>query len=623
LNNKFATIVGVASNDFSGLDLSRADVWVPMTQQPYFVDGSKLLTDFSDESGVDMWGRMQPGITPKVAEAEVRLLLAQLFKQHPAELWENETLHADPAGHARIEHGRSKGDSAPPSPWSELYPIIALVSAFVLLILGVSCGNLGSLLLARGVSREREISIRISVGAGRVRLIRQLFTESLLLAFAGSMAGLVLGFITLRVLIRWLDSPTWLDATPDWRVVLFSLAIGMVAAMLFGLTPALQVARQRHRATMMRQWLIGAQVAASCVLLIVSGLLVRAADYAVHFNPGFEYEKVALIEPDLGSHGYSPEKARAYFDEWQRRLLQLPGVQSVALTSIPPLGGTVETTGTEMGGHQVSIHASRVSPEFFQTMGIPILRGRAFRAGETHALVVGESFARAGWPGKDALGAKFTTGSTDSIVVGIAGTARLVKREDPDAVEAYFPLETSDLTGASLLVKTSVPTESVLPAINSIARSIRPDIPPFVQLLKTSFRRRLGDIENTTLAVGTLGGVALAIACLGIVGLVAYSVSQRTREIGLRMALGAQGTDVLFVVLQQFSRTVLFGLLGGVLGAAALSQLLRHQLYGISNLDPISYFSAPALFILVAVIAALLPARRALRIDPMLALRHD
>jgi hypothetical protein len=256
-------------------------------------------------------------------------------------------------------------------------------------------------------------------------------------------------------------------------------------------------------------------------------------------------------------------------------------------------------------------------------MGIPILRGRAFRAGETHALVVGESFARAGWPGKDALGAKFTTGSTDSIVVGIAGTARLVKREDPDAVEAYFPLETSDLTGASLLVKTSVPTESVLPAINSIARSIRPDIPPFVQLLKTSFRRRLGDIENTTLAVGTLGGVALAIACLGIVGLVAYSVSQRTREIGLRMALGAQGTDVLFVVLQQFSRTVLFGLLGGVLGAAALSQLLRHQLYGISNLDPISYFSAPALFILVAVIAALLPARRALRIDPMLALRHD
>ena len=200
LNNKLATIVGVASNDFnnfSGLDLSRADVWLPITRQPYFVDGSKLLTDFSDGDGVDMWGRMQPGITPKVAEAEVRLLLAQLFKQHPAELWENETLHAEPAGDARIEHGRSKGDSAPPSPWSEVYPIIALVSAFVLLILGVSCANLGSLLLARSVSREREISIRISVGAGRVRLIRQLFTESLLLAFAGSMAGLILCFITL------------------------------------------------------------------------------------------------------------------------------------------------------------------------------------------------------------------------------------------------------------------------------------------------------------------------------------------------------------------------------------------------------------------------------------------
>ena len=419
------------------------------------------------------------------------------------------------------------------------------------------------------------------------------------------------------------DWPAWLNPAPDWRVLVFSLAIGVTAAVLFGLTPALQVARQRHRATIMRQLLIGAQVAASCVLLIVSGLLVRALDYALHFHPGFEYQNVVLIEPDLDSHGYSPEKARAYLDELQSRLRQLPGVRSVALSSIPPLGGRVETTGTEMAGRQVSIHMSRVSPQFFQTMGIPILRGRTLLPGETHAIVVGESFAHLGWPGKDALGGKFTADKVDFTVVGIVGTARLVERQDPDAVEAYFPLEAAHLPSAVVLVKTSAAAETLLPAIDSLAKSIRPDTIPYSQLLKTSFHQRLDTIQNSALAVSVLGGVALAIACLGIVGLVAYSVSQRTKEIGLRMALGAKPAHVVFIVLQQFGRTILVGLIAGVGGAAALSQLLRRELYGISNLDPVTYLGALGIFSLVAAAAAILPARRALRIDPMRALRYD
>ncbi len=219
IGGKPVTVVGVLPSDFSGLDLGQTDIWMPIVQQPYFVAGSRLLTDYSEDDGVEMWGRLKPGLSAKVAEDETHALLAQLYRQHPTQLWENETLHADPAGYARVSHGRSKGSGAPQSPWHEIYPIIALVSAFVLLILAVSSGNLGSLLLARSVAREREMSIRISVGAGRARLIRQLFTESLLLAFLGSLAGLALGFAALRTFILWMDAPTGSIQCPigGWR----------------------------------------------------------------------------------------------------------------------------------------------------------------------------------------------------------------------------------------------------------------------------------------------------------------------------------------------------------------------------------------------------------------------
>jgi predicted permease len=623
LSAKPVTVIGIASDRFSGLDLSSSDVWLPMTQQPYFVNGSRLLTDFSDGDGVDMWGRLRPGLSPKVAEDELKSLLVHLYNEHPTDLWKNETLHSDPAGYARVAHGRNRGSGAPQSLWREMYPVIALVSALVLLILAVSCGNLGSLLLARGVAREREMAIRISVGAGAPRLVRQLFTESLLLALLGSLAGLALGFVTLRTFVLWMDAPAWLNPNPDWRVVVFSIAMAVVAAILFGLTPALQAARRRHGATILRQFLIVAQIAASCVLLVVSSLLVRALNHALHFHPGFEYQKVALIEPDLDSHGYSPEKARAYLDELQSRLHQIPGVESTSLSTIPPLGGRVEATGTEIAGRQIAIHVSRVSPQFFQTMGIPILRGRTLLPGETHSIVVGDSFAHLGWPGKDALGGKFTSDGTNYIVVGVVGVARLVERQDPEAVEAYFPLEVGSLPSAVVLVKTSGPTESLLPSIASVAKAVRADTLPYTQPLKTSFNLRIGAIQKSAVVVTLLGAVALLIACLGILGLVAYTVSQRTKEIGIRMALGANPAHVLATVLRQFRRTVLAGLLAGVIVAAALSQLLRRELYGISNLDPVSYFAAIGVFSIVAAIAALLPARRALRIDPMRALRYD
>jgi predicted permease len=622
LNGKPATVIGVASSEFGGLSLDAPDLWAPLTQQPYFANGSHLLTDFSVESsGVQMWGRVRRGLTPKAAEEELRSLAAELRRQHPIEIWEKENLPSEPGGYAKsLTIGNRRGTGTEER--DPIYPVFALVGTLALLILAVACGNLGSLLLARGVAREREITIRVAVGAGSGRLIRQLFTESLLLALSGSVTGLALGYLVLRSLMALTGAPAWLNPVPDWPVLVFAVGMGFVAAILFGLTPAFQVARQRHRTTVTRQFLVGAQVAASCVLLIVAGLLVRALDHTMSTSPGFEYQQVISIAPGLSNHGYSPAKARAYLDTLQSRLSALPGVESVSLALIPPLGNGSIATGVGIDGRVVDVQINHVDPRFFQTMRIPLLRGRNLMRGDAHAIIVSDSLARGAWPGQDPLGKKFTMGE-DYTVVGISGSARLVKLEDSDSVEVYLPIELSDLPSVAVLVKTLAPPEGLAPSVASIARTLDPNIFPEVQLLKTLFRRKLQMVETGTLAVSLLGFVALLLACLGIVGLVAYSVSQRTKEIGIRMALGARPSHVLEVVLRQFSRPVVAGLLVGVGGAAALSQILRRVLYGISNLDPFTYLAAIGIFAVTVALAAVLPARRALRVDPVRALRCE
>ncbi|HEY6552039.1 MAG TPA: ABC transporter permease, partial [Vicinamibacteria bacterium] len=393
LNGKPATIVGVAAPEFGGLSLEQADLWAPISQQPHFVSGSRLLTDLSaDGGGVTMWGRLQPGLAPTAAEDELRSLAAELRKEHPNDIWEGESLPSEAGGYAKsLVAGNRRGTGAPPT--GELYPAFATVGALVLLILIVACGNLGSLLLARGVTREREIAIRTAVGAGRGRLIRQLFTESLLLALLGSAAGVLLGHAVLRSLMTLGETPAWLDPTPDWRVVAFSLSIAIVAAILFGLAPALQIARQRHRSTLIRQFLIGGQVAGSCVLLIVAGLLVRAAHRAVSNHPGFEYRQVVSIDPGLSRHGLTPAAARAYLDTLEARLRGVPGVESVALASTPPLGRKTVVMGARVGEHSLQVHMNSVNSEFLETMRIPLLRGRNLTSGDESAVVVSQSLA--------------------------------------------------------------------------------------------------------------------------------------------------------------------------------------------------------------------------------------
>jgi predicted permease len=628
LNNKPLTVVGVIARNFGGLTLSNPDIWVPIKQQPYFINGSRLLTDYTGD-GVDVGGRLQPGVTMQAAQQELSQLTAELYKQHPKDLWEKESIHCDPGGYAPIGNGRMRGNGVPTREKAMIQQMVGIVGALVLLILAVACANLGSLLLARGAARQREISIRVSVGAGRGRLLRQLFTESLVLAALGSVAGLALGTIALRWILSITEAPPWLNPSLDWRVIGFTLAISFFAAILFGFTPALQLAKQRQSAVRMRQFLIGAQVAASCVLVIVAGLLVRALNHAMLDDPGFNYAQVVSIDPRLSNYGYSAEQARAYFEQLRNAMISLPGIDSISLARVPPLGNTTITNGTEIGGRHVEIHVNWVEPEFFKTMKIPIVRGRGFTRDETNVVIISENLARLQWPGEDAVGKQFSTDKDDAgkpinnLVVGIAGNARQIKRENPDGVESYFPPDPADLADMVLLVKTARGPEAVVSSIGAKARGIDPRVMPDVRMLKTSFREKLQSIQSSATVVSLLGGLALVLACLGIAGLLAYAVAQKTKEIGIRMAIGAKPLDILSLVLRQLSRPVILGMVGGVAGAAGLSKLLRSELYGISSLDPLSYVAALALFATVIALASLLPARRALRVDPLRALRYD
>jgi predicted permease len=583
-------------------------LWLPIDQQPYFAKGVRL-DDFSDSAiSVMMSARLQPGLSPAAAEAELRSLAAELHHLHPKDVWENQTLPSKPGGFANsIRH--------------EMIPALALTAILGLLILAAACGNLGSLLLARSVAREHEISIRVAVGAGRARLVRQLFTESLLLALLGSVAALILGSIVVRLLMAWAGLPPWLDASPDWRVVTFAAATGFLAAILFGLTPAWHGARQRYRGTRTRQFLIGAQVAASCILLIVAALLVRALDRAMFAPLGFDPRQVISIDPHF--HAQSPDEARLWLDTFEARLRTYPGIEAASIVSNPPLGNRWTFDKALIAGRELRVHYNHIDPPFFRTMQIPLLRGRNLARGDTREVVIGESLARLEWPAEDPIGKPLRIGDSRFVVVGVVGSARLVSPEDSDAVEVYQLAEGDIMPSMVVLVRTSGPPEGAMPAVASIAKGIDPNLFPELQLMKSAYSDKLKNAQYSALAVAVLGLIALLLACAGIVGLVAYAVSQRTREIGIRMALGAKPAHVISVLLRQFSLPVVIGALAGVAGAAALSRILRQLLYGVDNLDPLAYLAAIAIFAATVALAALWPARRALRVDPMRSLRHE
>ena len=601
INKKPATIVGITPYAFASLGGQHPDICMPIAQQPYFVEGSHVLTEFGD-SNLRMWGRLAPGVTQKAAEQELRTLTDELRKQKPDSVWNKEFLEISSGGHLQ--------EMQP-----QIYQVAAMAGGLTLLILAVCCANLGGLLLARAVAREHEIGIRIAIGANRARIFRQLCTESILLAIFGSLAGFALGSAVLHIALQELDAPKWLTAAPDWRVLLFTVGVTFAAAVFFGLAPALQIARQRRHKTIVRQILVGAQVAASCVLLIVAGLLVRASRHALYSDPGFRYERLLSIDPQLAHHGYKPAEAKAYLDQMQTRLRATPGVNAVSLVSFPPLGHITDRERREINGHAVLVYPNWVAPDFFQAMGIPLLTGRTFYPGEKNAVIISDSLARQQWPGQNPVGQLLPDDEHKDIVVGVVGNARINALGDDDATEEYWAAQPEDAPEMVVVAMTEGGISDIPSRARAISDNLDNKIIPEVRQLKTLYRDNVAQVEKVATTVSLIGMISVLLAGIGIVSLAVFTISQRNKEIAIRLALGSNAVQTLTAVFGQFSWPVLIGVAVGVALTAASSRLLRFALYGVSNLDFTSYVGAAGVLVVAVVFAVLVPARRALRID--------
>jgi predicted permease len=613
LNQHTATIIGVTPYDFMSLNPDegeRTDIWLMVEQEAYFVPQTRVSSSFDTaDSRVHMWGRLKPGVSMKSAEQALLPLAQELAREHPDVLQKDEHLRAAPGAHAATLE-------------ADDWPLFGMMGTLVLLILATACGNLGNLLLGRAITREREIATRLALGATRGRIVRQLLTESLLLAGAGAAVAVLLSWMVSRSLIAFLGGPLSFSFAPDWRTVLFAVFAGLLACLLAGMPPARQLARQKHQASRARLAFMATQVVASCVLLVVSALLVRATQRALYSDPGFDYKQTITVDPALYAHAFTPAAAREYLEKLEASVAQVPGVESLTLVLNPPMGNRASIHPVREPV-KMTVYVNEVTPDFFRTMGIPLLRGRDFTKNDLDTVVVSESCARKMWPGKDPLQQLYDLGKKKLPVIGVVGNARAVGMRNGESSEMYTPIHDEFITEAVLLLRTSRRPEDIAPIVADVARSIDPVLSPQVDLVRRAFNEKVGFSGKIAGIVSAMGTLALLLAIVGLYGVVAYNVSQKTKEIGIRIALGATPSRVIHSMVTRFVVPLGLALSAGLGLAAAISLVLRTELYGLNNFDPLSYLTAAALLTGVGSLAAILPARRALKVDPMEALRCE
>jgi predicted permease len=600
VNGKVLRVVGVMPRSTQ----LRDDLWMPLVQQPYVVEGSTLLTDWN--SAFELYGRLRPGVSPDVSEQETLALAASLRETRPDHVWKGEYLEARPI----LEFDSN----------SEEFKIVLTSAVLVLLLLVAACANLGTLVLARGVTREREIRIRMAVGAGRLRIVRQLFTESLLLAVLSGFGALLLSTIVLNVMQ--LQQYSTASMAPDWRVIAATFGAAMLAALVFGLPPAFRLASLVPRAGRARPIFLGAQVAVSCLLLVVSCLLVNSRQRLGATDPGFDYRHLVAISPGLKAHGYGGPAAQAYLDQLRARTAALPDVTATSQAWLEPWGGL--HMGANWMGRQFA--GNHVDPEFLDTMGIRLVRGRNFRAGDDGVALINEAAARSLWPDQDALGKSLPWSTDPQTVIGIVRNASTAYVGKPGAPEFYLPPSLSHAPESVLLVRVSGSPRDFVRRLQAAARNLDERLQPTVQVVTDTYDQELEKASTALATIAVLGTVAILLSVIGLAGLAGYTVAQRTREIGLRIALGARPNHLVRAILAPMSRPIVIGFVCGALGGSVVAGVLRNAIPTMSGLelfDPIAYVMALVFFAAVVALSILSPGRRAARINPLQALQHE
>jgi len=642
VNSQAFTVIGIAPARFTGTDVGvRPELWLPMSMNRV-IRPDEATNWYEQRRGlfVHTIGRLKPGVTVSQALAALQAQALNLERDFPNDN-KGRGVALVRLAEATINPGARGGFVAATS-------MLMTVVGFVLL---VACANVSNLLLARALARRREIAIRLAIGATRARLVRQLLTESVMLALPGALFGLLIATWAQGALFSLLPAlpfPITIDLKLglDVRVLLFTTLIALGAGVLFGLVPALQASRPELLEDLkdmsgvrsgqpgrfgVRNMLVASQVALSLVALVGAFLFVRSLGAAQRVDPGFEAKNLVTMSFDVGLQGYSREKGEVFFQEVRERVKALPGVAAVALAQGGPLQGTLLRSVFLEGGDpndRTLIQVNPVGPGSFETMGIKILRGRAVgeqdRAGAPKAVVVNETMARKMWPNAEALGKRFRFFSDKELseVVGVAKDAKYTGLGENTQSYIYESLLQRYSSGVALIVRTAQPPELLLESVRRELASLDRTLPIVgVSTISQTLRNALWAPRVGASLLAIFGGLALLLATIGIYGVMSYVVRQRQREIGIRMALGARGSDILGLMVRQGMRVVALGLGVGLALAFALTRLVANMLFGISPTDPLSFGLTALVLALAALVANLIPARRAAAVDPTVTLR--
>ncbi|HKV25237.1 MAG TPA: ABC transporter permease [Candidatus Acidoferrum sp.] len=639
LNKHLFTIVGVTPPQFQGsFTALRSDIWLPISMQPQVMPGRSRLNS-RDDTWLNIYGRLLPGVSRERAQSEISVVFLRIAQQFPDSHQSFNQITLFPLW-------RAPGAN---SIFSIVMPMLLAVAGLLLLL---TCANVANLMLVRASARVKELALRLSLGASRARLVRQLLVEGALLAIAGGAAALLLTRWDSRYFMSMApqsDLPIWVNVRLDHRVLLFTFAVSVATALLFGILPALRASSTspitalknessslsggRAKARLSRILAV-AQIALSLLLLISASLFLQSFRKAQQFFPGFNPNNVFLASYDLFPNGYDSKSGLALDRQILEQVYAVHGVQSAALADWVPLGFSSHSATFLPDGYAPHKHEvldagfTAVSPRYFFTIQLLLLRGRDFSSQDVSdslpVAIINSYLANRYYPGRDALGSRIQFDGIWRTIVGIAQDSKYYSLQEPPQPFVYLPLSQSYSPQLSVHVRTA---GSPLASSQSIQRAVHQanaELPLFdVGTLKQRIQAASTIQLVAAPASGVLGLLALILAAVGIYGVIAYTTSLRTQEIGIRMALGAQRSDVLRLILRDGLIVTSAGILLGCAAALLFMRLASSALFGVSGFDPATFLGIPALLVAVIFVACYLPARRAMRLDPIFALRHQ
>jgi predicted permease len=641
LNNKTYTIVGITPDNFRGMRFGdQPELWLRLEEEKG--EGAR------GNRGIGITGRLRENASLEQAQAQITAVADRLAQAYPETNMGTLAQPNSPRPVAVVPESRIE-----PSRQSNVRSVMVLLFVVVGLVLLIACANVANLLLARASSRRREIAIRLALGSSRWRLVRQLLTESILLAFIGGIAGLFVSFWTASLIPTFFspNEANSIDLTVDWRVLTFTVAISFLTGIVFGLVPALQASRPQLIATLkeektgsslrlsrfgLRGLLVTAQVALSLLLLIGAGLFLRSLRNAVTFDPGFDSHNLLLASLATSGQQLTKQQTQAFYQELLDNLGSEPGVRSVSLTKTVPLSGGGQRRGIFIEGYEprpnedTELNTNVIGANYFNTLGISVVKGRDFnsgdRVGSPGIVMVNEEFERRYYAGQSAVGKRVRTDSEGPFleIVGVVRTAKYRNLREAPLPLVYIPLAQEMQGDMTLVVRTAGDPATLRDNVRSVVQRVNRNIPLYsVRTISEQIEAALAADRMMALLIAVFGAAALLLASVGIYGVVAYAVAQRTHEIGIRMALGARSADVLRLVVREGMRMAVAGVVVGFVGALALTRLIGSLLFGVTSTDLPTFGLVTLGLLLVALIACYLPALRATKVDPLKALRYE